>query len=240
MHSRLFTIYALLLRGLPLAAMLSANATHAQGTDAVAARLRATFPSMPANARVETTVMPGIFAMRVPGFAGCPVYTDEQVSMVANNGRQGWVNVSTGKPLDEARSRDLVARVYSTLPATLIRAGVGKDSGMVLVSGVDCQPSAAMEATLAQRRVGYRILPAALKQANLPIAQAAACAADGSAAWDSIRQGKAPRAASCSVDATELKDLSCMLMGGRLPTAIFPDGRMSSHPRDIEPLLTGR
>lgn len=239
MNFRTFNVHAFLLRALPLAALLAANATHAQGTDAVAARLRATFPGMPANAQVEATVVPGIYVMRVPGFTGCPVYTDEQVTMVANNGRQGWA-LPSGKPLDEARSRELVARIYRTLPAPLIPVGAGPDSGMVLVSGVDCQPSAAMEATLEQRRVGYRILPSALNQANFPAAQAAACAADGPAAWKSIRQGKAPRAAACGVDAAALKDLSCMLMGGRLPTAIFPDGRMSSHPRDIEPLLAGR
>lgn len=222
-----------------LLCLLPATAAHAQDAAAVAARLRAAFPGMPAHARVEATAVPGIYAMRVPGFTGCPVYTDEQVTMVANNGRHGWA-LPSGKPLDEARSRELVARIYRTLPATLIRAGAGPDSGMVLVSGVDCQPSVAVETMLEQRRVGYRILPTALDRSNLPVAQAAACAADGPAAWKSIRQGKVARTAACSVDAAALKDLSCMLMGGQLPTAIFPDGRISNHPRDIEPLLAGR
>lgn len=234
------TLRALLLHALPAAALLATAAAQAQGADAVAARLRATFPGMPANAQVETTVVPGIYAMRVPGFTGCPVYTDAQVTMVANNGQHGWVGQPSGKPLDEARSRELVARIYRTLPTQLIPAGAGADSGMVLVSGVDCQPSAAMEAALQPRHIGYRILPAALNQANLPVAQAAVCAVDGSKAWHDIRQGKAPRAAACKVDAVALKDLSCMLMGGRLPTAIFPDGRVSSHPKEIESLLTPR
>lgn len=240
MNFRHSSLRALLLHALPAAGLLATAAAHAQDADVVAARLRSTFPGMPASAQVEATVVPGIYAMRLPGFTGCPMYTDAQVTMVANNGQRGWVALPSRKPLDEARSRELVARIYRTLPAQLIPVGAGADSGMVLISGVDCQPSAAMEVALQQRHIQYRILPAALNQANLPVAQAAACAADGSKAWHDIRQGKAPRAAACSVDAVALKDLSCMLMGGRLPTAIFPDGRMSSNSEQIEPLLTAR
>src|SRR5574338_1325864 len=85
--------------------LLPVTAAHAQDANGVAKRLRATFPGMPAAARVEATIVPGIFAMRVSSFPGCPVYVDANVTIIANNGNRGWFDISSNQPLDEARSR---------------------------------------------------------------------------------------------------------------------------------------
>lgn len=228
---------------LALGALLAPPPARADpGAAEVAARLKRVFPGMPANATVEATVVPGIFAMRVPGFAGCTPYVDAEVSMIANNGARGWTEVGSGRPVDEARLRDLGRRAYAQLPRELIRIGGAADGGMVLISGVDCQPSAETEALLARQTIGYRVLPGALQPANLVEARKAACATDPAAAWQaSRRQGgrvTAPQKATCGFDPQAARDIACMFQGGRLPTALFADGRASTSAEQI-PALAG-
>jgi hypothetical protein len=225
-------------------ATAAAKVAAAEPTAAeVALRLKRAFPGMPAQATVEATVVPGIYAMRVPGFAGCTPYVDGDVSMIANNGTRGWTEVGSGRPIDDERLRDLVKRAYAHLPRELIPMGAGQDRGMVLISGVDCQPSAETEALLAREKIAYRVLPGALQPANLGETRKAACATDPAAAWQSSRRqgGRVSGAqkASCGFDPQAARDISCMFQGGRLPTALFADGRVSLSSDQI-PVLAGK
>lgn len=217
--------------------LASHELTHADAiAEDIQNRMRKLFPGMPKNAYVEATIVPGIYAMRVPSFQGCTPYVDAEVTMIANNGVRGWTMVGSNREVPAPQMDALGARIYASVSETLpvVSNGTAPPVG-ILLSGVDCAPSALSEKALKEASVSYRLLPTALQAANISHAVAAACSPDAAAAWPAAREGRrSPSNAACRIDARAMKDISCMLMGGRLPTLLQSNGQFSRTLPDIE------
>lgn len=121
----------------------------------------------PPGTRFEETMVPNIYVFRVPGFDGCPPYVDGDVTMIANLNTRGWKTVRDGENISPDQQQELGRKIYNSIPKGAIFP-VGKKGGneKVLISGVDCEPSAMMEARLSKQGGGYMILPSAINNAN--------------------------------------------------------------------------
>jgi len=192
---------------------------------------------------VDRTSVPGIWVVRFPYFKGCSIYFDDSFTVAANhNGERGWKYISNGRPISPTHQHALTKHLYEHLPPGLIPIGTGKGKmgELVLISGVDCEPSVDVEKQLNAQKISYRIMPTALNVANMSYARTLACSTNPTEAWLGDRAGVNKRGgirASCEYASSDARDFGCMFMGGRTPTGILPDGRQSFTSSQIPDLL---